>query len=62
MMMTPMQHFITARIKANGKFVPVVPEMTLQEYQDYVEFIDRGVIVPDRDGGMIFGQGYEDTS
>ncbi len=61
MMMTPMQHFITAQIRANGKFVPVVPEMTLQEYHDYVEFLDAGVIVPDGDGGMVFGEGYEEA-
>lgn len=62
MMMTPMQHFITAQIRESGKFVPVIPEMTLQEYQDYTEFLDNGVIVPDGDGGMVFGKGYEDTS
>ncbi len=62
MMMTPMQHFIAAQIRANGKFVPVVPDMTLQEYQDYSEFLDNGVIVPDGGDGMVFGKGYEDTS
>ncbi len=62
MMMTPMQHYITAQIRANGKFVPEVPEMTLQEYQDYMEFLDDGVIVPDGDGGMVFGEGYADIS
>ncbi len=62
MMMTPMQHFITTQIRANGKFVPLVSEMTLQEYQDYAEFLDKGVIVPDGDGGIVFGKGYEDTS
>ena len=61
MMMTPMQHYITAQIRANGKFVPVVPEMTLQEYLDYVEFLDNGVIVPDGDGGVVFGEGYQNT-
>lgn len=62
MMMTPMQHFITTQIRANGKFVPMVPEMTPQEYQDYLEFLDSGVIVPDGDGGVVFGKGYEDIS
>ncbi len=62
MMMTPMQHFITAQIRANGKFVPQLHEMTLQEYRDYTEFLDKGVIVPGDNGGMVFGKDYEGIS
>ncbi len=62
MMMTPMQHFITNQIRTNGKFIPVPSEMTVQEYHDYAEFLENGVIVPDVDGAMVFGDGYEDIS
>jgi hypothetical protein len=62
MMMTPMQHFITNQIRENGRFVPVVHDMTLQEYQDYVEFLDNGIIVPDGDGAVVFATGYENIS